>query len=34
LNSPGTNLRQITLAKLATALRGLREGRGLDILSA
>jgi fructosamine-3-kinase len=34
LNSPGTNLRQITLSKLATALRGLREGSGLDILSA
>jgi fructosamine-3-kinase len=33
LNSPGTNLRQITLAKLATALRGLRKGSGLDILS-
>jgi fructosamine-3-kinase len=32
LNSPGTNLRQITLSKLATALRGLREGSGLDIL--
>ncbi|WP_395715933.1 phosphotransferase family protein [Prosthecobacter sp.] len=34
LNSPGTNLRQITLSKLSTALRGLREGSGLDILSA
>ena len=33
LNSPGTNLRHITLSKLATALRGLREGSGLDILS-
>lgn len=33
LNSPGTNLRQITLSKLATALRGLREGSGIDILS-
>ena len=32
LNSPGTNLRQVTLSKLATALRGLREGSGLDIL--
>ena len=32
LNSPGTNLREITLSKLATALRGLREGSGLDIL--
>jgi fructosamine-3-kinase len=31
--SSGASLREITLSKLATALRGLREGSGLDILS-
>jgi fructosamine-3-kinase len=31
--SSGSSLREITLSKLATALRGLREGSGLDILS-
>jgi fructosamine-3-kinase len=30
--SSGANLRETTLSKLATALRGLREGSGLDIL--
>jgi fructosamine-3-kinase len=32
--SSGSNLREMTLSRLATALRGLREGCGLDILSA
>jgi fructosamine-3-kinase len=31
--SSGASLREITLSRLATALRGLREGSGLDILS-
>ncbi|MBE2284030.1 MAG: aminoglycoside phosphotransferase family protein [Prosthecobacter sp.] len=31
--SSGSNLREITLSKLAIALRGLREDSGLDILS-
>ena len=31
--SSGASLREITLSKLATALRGLREDSGLDILS-
>lgn len=31
--SSGSNLREITLSRLAMALRGLREGSGLDILS-
>jgi len=30
--SSGATLRETTLSKLATALRGLREGSGLDIL--
>jgi hypothetical protein len=30
----GQSLRHTTLSRLATALRGLREGSGLDILSA
>jgi fructosamine-3-kinase len=32
--SSGSNLREMTLSRLALALRGLREGGGLDILSA
>ena len=31
--SSGANLREFTLSRLALALRGLREGSGLDILS-
>jgi fructosamine-3-kinase len=31
--SSGASLREITLSRLSTALRGLREGSGLDILS-
>ena len=31
--SSGASLREMTLSKLSTALRGLREGSGLDILS-
>jgi fructosamine-3-kinase len=31
--SSGSNLREMTLSRLALALRGLREGSGLDILS-
>ena len=31
--SSGASLRETTLSKLSTALRGLREGSGLDILS-
>lgn len=31
--SSGSNLREMTLSRLALALRGLREGCGLDILS-
>jgi hypothetical protein len=31
--SSGSNLREMTLSRLATALRGLRQGSGLDILS-
>jgi fructosamine-3-kinase len=31
--SSGSNLRKMTLSRLALALRGLREGSGLDILS-
>jgi fructosamine-3-kinase len=31
--SSGSNLREMTLSRLASALRGLREGSGLDILS-
>ena len=31
--SSGSSLREMTLSRLALALRGLREGGGLDILS-
>jgi hypothetical protein len=32
--SSGASLREITLSRLSTALLGLREGSGIDILSA